>query len=173
MDEPWHRTLTIFTKGIVGFFGCFKKFVDRRNHHVFQPLLYEVATAALSAPDIAHPIRRTFSNQPNVDVWLGDVTSIDPTGKRVILRNGFFTVWSSTVQIEGMGVCRHGDLMGQNSASGPPPSTLDEAKTAWRNLMRKYHPDKHQSDPKKAELANKVAARLTDAYRIVKEHLES
>lgn len=54
-----------------------------------------------------------------------------------------------------------------------PPADLDQAKAAWRELMRKYHPDKHQGDPKKTELANKVAARLTEAYRLVKEHLEA
>jgi hypothetical protein len=43
----------------------------------------------------------------------------------VILKNGYFTVWSSTVQIEGLGVCRHGDIMGHNSAGGPPPSNLN------------------------------------------------
>jgi len=53
-----------------------------------------------------------------------------------------------------------------------PPSTLDEAKKAWRKLMTRYHPDRHQSDPKKTEVATQVAARLTDAYRQVREHLE-
>lgn len=43
----------------------------------------------------------------------------------VILKNGYFTQWSSTVQIEGLGVCRHGDIMGHNSAGGPPPSSLN------------------------------------------------
>ena len=52
-----------------------------------------------------------------------------------------------------------------------PPSSLEEAKAAWRGLMRKYHPDRHQQDPKKTEIATKVAARLTEAYRIVREHL--
>lgn len=52
-----------------------------------------------------------------------------------------------------------------------PPATLDEAKAAWRSMMRKYHPDKHQ-DPGKAEVATKLAARLTEAYQIVREHLD-
>lgn len=52
-----------------------------------------------------------------------------------------------------------------------PPASLDEAKAAWRKLMAKYHPDRHQGDEKKLELATKVAARLTDAYRVVREHL--
>lgn len=52
-----------------------------------------------------------------------------------------------------------------------PPASLEEAKAAWRRLMAKYHPDRHQDDPRKLELATKVAARLTEAYRIVREHL--
>ena len=51
--------------------------VDRRNHHLFQPLLYEVATAALSPGQIAVPLRHVFRRQQNVTVVLGDVTSVD------------------------------------------------------------------------------------------------
>lgn len=52
-----------------------------------------------------------------------------------------------------------------------PPASLEEAKAAWRKLMAKYHPDRHQDDSKKIELATKVAGRLTEAYRVVREHL--
>ena len=51
--------------------------VDRRNHHLFQPLLYEVATAALSPGQIAVPLRHVFRRQKNATVVLGDVTSVD------------------------------------------------------------------------------------------------
>jgi NADH dehydrogenase len=57
--------------------------VDRRNHHLFQPLLYQVATAALSPAQIAMPIRSVFRRQNNVEVMLGDVTSID-VAKRLV-----------------------------------------------------------------------------------------
>src|ERR1700682_3805675 len=49
--------------------------VDRRNHHVFQPLLYQVATAALNPSDIAYPIRAIVARQPNTSVILGDVAA--------------------------------------------------------------------------------------------------
>jgi NADH dehydrogenase len=62
--------------------------VDRSNHHLFQPLLYQVATAALSPADIASPIRRIFRHQKNVDVILAEATAIDVRGKRVILADG-------------------------------------------------------------------------------------
>jgi NADH dehydrogenase len=65
--------------------------VDRRNHHVFQPLLYQVATAGLSPGDIASPIRWILRRQRNAQVWLGDVTAIDPDHKTVHLRDGTVT----------------------------------------------------------------------------------
>lgn len=59
--------------------------IDKTNHHLFQPLLYQVATAALSPGDIANPIRSSFRNDKNVDVILGEVTSIDRKNKQVHL----------------------------------------------------------------------------------------
>ncbi|AGA27621.1 NAD(P)/FAD-dependent oxidoreductase [Singulisphaera acidiphila] len=59
--------------------------VDRQNHHLFQPLLYQVATAALNPSDIASPIRRILRNQKNVEVLLGEVTAIDLEAKQVVL----------------------------------------------------------------------------------------
>jgi NADH dehydrogenase len=62
--------------------------IDRSNHHLFQPLLYQVATGSLSYAEIATPLRRIFRDQPNAEVILGDVASIDVPGKRVILVDG-------------------------------------------------------------------------------------
>ena len=62
--------------------------VDRRNHHVFQPLLYQVATAALSPGDIASPIRWILRRQRNIEVLLADVVAIDPSVKRLTLADG-------------------------------------------------------------------------------------
>src|ERR1700752_5382480 len=59
--------------------------VDRQNHHLFQPLLYPVATAGLSAPEIAQPIRSILSNHPNVTVLLDRVTGFDLAAKTVRL----------------------------------------------------------------------------------------
>lgn len=58
--------------------------LDRKNHHVFQPLLYQVAAAALSPGDIASPIRWILRKQSNVQVWLADVTAVD-VGRRAVL----------------------------------------------------------------------------------------
>ena len=59
--------------------------VDRTNHHLFQPLLYQVATAGLSAPDIAQPIRSILADSPNITVLLDNVLDLDLAGKKVAL----------------------------------------------------------------------------------------
>ena len=62
--------------------------VDRTNHHVFQPLLYQVATASLSPSQIAYPIRGVLRRQPNTRVLLAEVRSVDPAARKVLLRDG-------------------------------------------------------------------------------------
>src|SRR5438309_2405913 len=62
--------------------------IDRRNHHLFQPLLYQVATATLSPGEIAEPIRMILRRQKNVRTLLGEVTEIDVEGRQVTLADG-------------------------------------------------------------------------------------
>ncbi len=62
--------------------------VDRTNHHLFQPLLYQVATAGLSAPDIAQPVRSIVADYPNLTVLMEEVLQIDLRGRTVLLSNG-------------------------------------------------------------------------------------
>ncbi len=62
---------------------AFVTLIDRTNHTLFQPLLYQVATAALAPSDIAVPVRSLFSDMPRVATLMGEVTGIDPQGKRV------------------------------------------------------------------------------------------
>jgi NADH dehydrogenase len=62
--------------------------IDRANHHLFQPLLYQVATAALSPADISAPIRRILRRQKNVEVLLAEATAIDLPTRRVVLADG-------------------------------------------------------------------------------------
>ena len=62
--------------------------LDRRNHHVFQPLLYQVATAGLSPGDIASPIRWILRRQRNTDVLLADVARIDTASRTVHFTDG-------------------------------------------------------------------------------------
>jgi len=65
--------------------------VDRRNHHLFQPLLYQVATAGLAAPDIAAPIRKVLRRQKNATVLLAEAKAVDPPKRRVLLDEGYLT----------------------------------------------------------------------------------
>jgi NADH dehydrogenase len=65
--------------------------IDRRNHHLFQPLLYQVATAALSPGDIAYPIRAVLSRQKNVRVLLAEAQVIDLRSHKVVLKDGELT----------------------------------------------------------------------------------
>ena len=62
--------------------------LDRRNHHVFQPLLYQVAMAGLSPTDIAAPLRHILRAQANVTVLLGEVLRVDPAARKVVLADG-------------------------------------------------------------------------------------
>ena len=62
--------------------------VDRRNHHLFQPLLYQVATAGLNPADISAPIRRLMRSYRNVEVHLAEVTQVLPNEKRVVTTRG-------------------------------------------------------------------------------------
>ena len=71
--------------------------VDRTNHHTFQPLLYQVATAGLSAADIAQPIRSILRRQRNATVLLGEVSRIDLEGKRLYLSDGGRLEWDFLV----------------------------------------------------------------------------
>ena len=63
--------------------------IDRRNHHVFQPLLYQVATASLSPADISAPIRSVLRGQENCQVVLAEITGVDVDGRRLVVRRGF------------------------------------------------------------------------------------
>ncbi len=62
--------------------------IDRRNHHTFQPLLYQVALAVLSPADIAQPIRTILSKKRNIEVLMDEVVNIEPDHRRVLLRSG-------------------------------------------------------------------------------------
>lgn len=75
--------------------------IDRRNHHLFQPLLYQVATAGLSAPDIAAPLRHILRRQANVAVQLGEVVSVDLAAASVHLAAGTALKYDSLLLATG------------------------------------------------------------------------
>jgi NADH dehydrogenase len=75
--------------------------VDRHNYHLFQPLLYQVATAALNPSDIAAPIRSILRHQSNVSVLLGEATSIDVNRKAVVLKDGAELIYDYLIVATG------------------------------------------------------------------------
>src|ERR1700722_15683140 len=75
--------------------------IDRRNFHLFQPLLYQVATGSLSPGEIAAPLRGVLSRQKNTQVLLGEAADIDPDAQRVILRDGASFPYDSLIVATG------------------------------------------------------------------------
>src|SRR3984957_15393571 len=71
--------------------------IDRRNFHLFQPLLYQVATGSLSPGEIAAPIRGVLSRQKNTSVLLGEAVDIDPAAKHVLLKDGATVPYDSLI----------------------------------------------------------------------------
>jgi NADH:ubiquinone reductase (H+-translocating) len=75
--------------------------IDRRNHHLFQPLLYQVATAGLSAPSIAAPVRNLFRQQANLTTLLGEVSAVQPTERQLLLSDGSRIVYDHLIVAAG------------------------------------------------------------------------
>jgi NADH dehydrogenase len=75
--------------------------VDRQNYHLFQPLLYQVATAALSPADIAEPVRRMLRRYPSVEIVLGEVISINAAARHVTLGDGKVIAYDRLVLATG------------------------------------------------------------------------
>src|SRR5215813_11555150 len=75
--------------------------IDRRNYHLFQPLLYQVATGSLSPGEIAAPLRGVLSRQKNTRVLLGEIQDIDPVAKRVLLSDGASFEYDSLIVAAG------------------------------------------------------------------------
>jgi NADH dehydrogenase len=118
--------------------------VDRTNHHLFQPLLYQVATAGLSAPDIAAPLRHILRRQRNATVLLGDVTSIDAPNKRVLLDHGTldydFLIVATGATHAYFG---HDDW----ATHAPGLKTLDDALAIRRRVLNAFESAEREDDP--------------------------
>lgn len=83
--------------------------IDRRNFHLFQPLLYQVATGSLSPGEIAAPLRGVLSRQKNAEVLLGEAADIEPDAKRVILRDGAAYAYDSLIVATGSQTSYYGN----------------------------------------------------------------
>nr|WP_111298462.1 NAD(P)/FAD-dependent oxidoreductase [Paracoccus saliphilus] len=113
--------------------GCDIILVDRRNHHLFQPLLYQVATTVLATSDVAWPIRRIFRRRRDVTTILGDVVDIDRDVNHVVLACGNRLDYDILAVATG---ARHA-YFGKDewAAAAPGLKTLEDATTIRRKLL--------------------------------------
>jgi NADH dehydrogenase len=107
--------------------------IDRRNYHLFQPLLYQVATGSLSAGEVAAPLRSVLSRQKNTRVWLGTVVDVDPDLKRVILADGAIVPYDSLIIAAGSETSYFGHNDWQKWAPGL--KSIDEATTIRHKIL--------------------------------------
>ncbi|WP_457318155.1 NAD(P)/FAD-dependent oxidoreductase [Stenotrophomonas sp. P5_B8] len=119
--------------------------VDRRNHHLFQPLLYQVATAGLSAPDIAAPLRHILGDQRNVEVRLGEVTAIDKDSRQIILADGSHLGYDTLMLCTGATHAYFGH--DEWAADAPGLKTLDDALALRRKLLLAFERAEAEPDP--------------------------
>jgi len=118
--------------------------IDRQNHHLFQPLLYQVATAGLSPADIAWPVRQLFRRQPHVRVMMGEVTSID-TGRQVVMLGHGPIAYDWLVLATG---AAHGYFGHDNwAAHAPGLKSLDDAVAIRRRLLLAFEQAEMAANP--------------------------
>ena len=119
--------------------------LDRRNHHLFQPLLYQVATAALNASDIAVPIRSILRHQKNTTVLMAEVVSVDPQAKKVTLADGELA-YDFLVLATGASHSYFGHDEWAPHAAGL--KTIEDALEMRRRILIAYERAERELDPK-------------------------
>lgn len=153
--------------------------IDRRNHHLFQPLLYQVATTSLATSEIAWPIRHLLRRRKDVRTLLATVTGIDRAGKNVLLDQGETVPYDTLVVATG---ARHA-YFGHDEWEpfAPGLKTLEDATTirrrvllAFENAERETEPDRRKAlltfviiggGPTGVELAGTIAELARDTLR--------
>ena len=119
--------------------------IDRTNHHLFQPLLYQVATAGLSAPDIAAPLRHILRRQKNVEVRLAEVRAIDPSANAVELGDGHRIGFDWLLVASGATHAYFGH--DEWATHAPGLKTLDDALHLRRRLLLAFERAEAETDP--------------------------
>jgi NADH dehydrogenase len=119
--------------------------IDRRNYHLFQPLLYQVATGSLSAGQVASPLRSVLSRQKNTRVWLGTVVDIDPDSKRVFLADGTIVPYDSLIVAAGSQTSYFGRNEWQDWAPGM--KSVEEATAIRHKILYAFEVAERLSDP--------------------------
>jgi len=120
--------------------------LDRRNFHLFQPLMYQVATGSLSPAEIASPLRAVLRRQANTQVLLGDAVDLDAERRRVILLDGEIE-YDSLIVATGSGDYYFGHDEWRQSAPGL--KTIEEATALRHKILFAFEAAEREQDPKK------------------------
>jgi NADH dehydrogenase len=121
--------------------------IDRRNHHLFQPLLYQVATASLATSEIAWPIRYLLRNRPDVTTLYATVTGVDAQGRRVLLDEGDGLPYDTLILATGAFHAYFGHDEWEPFAPGL--KTLEDATTLRRRILVAFERAERETDPQR------------------------
>ena len=119
--------------------------IDRQNHHLFQPLLYQVATAALSPADIAEPIRKMLRGHPGIEVVLGEVSAIDPAARTVTVAGGNIYPYDILVLATGATHSYFGNDEWEDFAPGL--KNIEDARSIRSRLLLAFERAEMSRDP--------------------------
>jgi NADH:ubiquinone reductase (H+-translocating) len=123
--------------------------IDKRNFHLFQPLLYQVATGSLSPADIASPLRGILSKHKNTQVLLDKVLDIDPDGKKIWLENREELNYDALIVATGVSHHYFGNDQWQNDAPGL--KTVEDALEMRRRIFMAFEAAETETNPEKRE----------------------
>jgi NADH dehydrogenase len=119
--------------------------IDRRNFHLFQPLLYQVATGSLSPGEIAAPLRGVLSRQKNAQVLLGEAADVDPVAKRVILHDGASFEYDSLIVATGTQTSYYGNDSWREWA--PSLKSIEEATAIRHKILYAFERAERAATP--------------------------
>src|SRR6195256_5128438 len=121
--------------------------IDRLTHHLFQPLLYQVATASLATSEIAWPIRYLLRGRPEVTTLFATVTGVDAESKRVLIEDGDALPYDTLVLATGARHAYFGHDEGEPFAPGL--KTLEDATTLRRRILVAFERAERETDPQR------------------------
>src|SRR5438067_1673941 len=122
--------------------------IDRRNFHLFQPLLYQVATGSLSPGEIAAPLRGVLSKQKNTQVLLGEAVDVDPQARRVLLRDGASFEYDSLIVATGTQTSYYGNDSWRQWA--PSLKSVEEATAIRHKILYAFEQAERTVTPEEA-----------------------
>jgi NADH dehydrogenase len=119
--------------------------IDQRNHHLFQPLLYQVGTATLATSEIAWPVRHLLRKRPEITTLLGEVSGIDTQGRRVLLDDGGEQAYDTLILATGARHAYFGHDEWEEHAPGL--KTLEDATSIRRRILLAFEHAEREADP--------------------------